>query len=96
MDTGSIYAAAKELLDRFDLAGRRVRLTGVAVAGLYATDATETLPLLPDASADRKRRLEEVVAAVSERFGRAAMKRAARLEADAPRAIVAPSRSRPR
>jgi hypothetical protein len=51
---------------------------------------------LPDASADRKRRLEEVVAAVSERFGRAAMKRAARLEADAPRAIVAPSRSRPR
>jgi DNA polymerase-4 len=65
-DTQSIFDAAKELLDRFPLQGRRVRLTGVGVAEL----AEEPPPtLFPNRTAERRHKLEEVLAEVSAKFG---------------------------
>lgn len=84
VDTDSIYGAARSLLDRIPLAGRAVRLVGVSVTQLVepATQpAAATLSLFPDTS-QRRRRLEEVVARVSERFGGKGITRAALLEDD--------------
>jgi DNA polymerase-4 len=65
-DTGTLYTAAKALLARFDGIERGVRLTGIAVAGL----TREAPPVLfPDAQADKRRKLEAVIAGVSDRFG---------------------------
>lgn len=75
-DADSIHEAANELLDRLALRGRRVRLLGVAVADLGAGGAGRTLPLFPDPTLDRRRRLQEVVASVEDRFGRAGITRA--------------------
>lgn len=75
-DVDSIFEAAKELLDRVELRGRRVRLLGVAVADLTAGGAGRTLSLFPDPKLDRRRRLQEVVASVEDRFGRAGITRA--------------------
>lgn len=65
-DTGTIYEAAKELLARFEGIERGVRLTGISVAGL----GREAPPVLfPNEQAEKRRKLEEVIAGVSERFG---------------------------
>jgi DNA polymerase-4 len=78
-DLDSIHEAATDLLDRLDLRGRRVRLLGVAMADLTAGGAGRTLPLFPDPELDRRRRLQEVVASVEDRFGRAGITRASLL-----------------
>jgi DNA polymerase-4 len=75
-DTDSIHRAATSLLDRFELAGRAVRLTGVAVEGL---EDGPVRSLFPDEAAARRRKLEEVVAKVSDRFGRGGLTRASLL-----------------
>jgi DNA polymerase-4 len=66
-DTDAIYRAAVELLGRIPLESRRVRLTGVSVGGIEA--GGPPLRLVPDADAEKRRRLEDVSARISERFG---------------------------
>jgi DNA polymerase-4 len=78
-DTDSIYGAACTLLGRVVLAGRAARLIGVAVGHLAEQLPLEELSLFPEAS-QRRRRLEEVVAKVAERFGGKGITRAALLE----------------
>ena len=56
-DVDSIYEAGRDLLDRFQLRGRPVRLLGVAVADLTAGGVGQTLTLFPDEKLDRRRRL---------------------------------------
>lgn len=87
-DTDSIFRAAKGLLDRVALEGARVRLTGISVGGLGSGPPPPTL--FPDRTAERRLRLEQVVASVGDRFGDARITRAALLER--PRTRVAPGR----
>lgn len=79
-DVDSIFEAAKEQLDRFLLGGRRIRLLGVAVADLTAGGVGQNLSLFRDEKMDRRRRLQEVVASVEDRFGRAGITRASLAE----------------
>jgi len=79
-DTDSIYAAATSLLDRFAIEGQRVRLTGVSVSGLI--EGPPPRALFPDPVQDRRRRLEEVVGKISDRFGANRVTRAALLDGD--------------
>jgi DNA polymerase-4 len=65
-DTDAIHQAALRLLARVPLEARRVRLTGVSVGGL-AAGAPPPL-LLPDARAEKRRRLEEVALQIAHRF----------------------------
>jgi DNA polymerase-4 len=81
VDTDSIYTTAKSLLDRFQLTGRAARLIGVAVADLSEDLPAEELSLFPDPS-QKRRRLEEVVARVADRFGDKRITRAALLEGE--------------
>jgi len=88
-DVDSIFETAKDLLDRFALRGRPIRLLGVAVADLTAGGAGQTMSLFPDARLDRRRRLQAVVASVEDRFGRAGIKRASLLaEPESPGAAL--------
>jgi DNA polymerase IV len=64
--TDAIHDAAVALVASLPLANRRVRLTGVSVSGLVATNAARTL--FPDARADKRRALEEVTARIADRF----------------------------
>jgi len=66
-DTDSIYAAARACLARFPDEPRRVRLTGVSVSDLSPGPPQDGL--FPDPEATRRRRLEEAVAQVTDRFG---------------------------
>jgi DNA polymerase-4 len=66
-DTDAIYRAAVALLARLPLESRRVRLTGVSVGGLEA--GGPPLTLIPDVEAEKRRRIEQVSARISERFG---------------------------
>lgn len=73
-DTDSIYDAARAQLDRFDLAGRRVRLTGVSV-----TDLVQGPPprlLFEDARVEKRRRVQQAVDAIADRFGASGVTRA--------------------
>lgn len=79
-DTGSIYEAARGLLDRFDLTNVRVRLTGVAVAELIEGPPPRTL--FPDPAAEKRRKLESLVANVADKFGGAGITRATLLESE--------------
>lgn len=79
-DTDSIFEAARSLVARFPLAGRRFRLTGVSVAGLR--DGLPTPTLFPDAVADRRRKVEQVTADVVDRFGALGLTRAALVDPD--------------
>jgi DNA polymerase-4 len=65
-DTDAIYRTAVALLARLPLESRRVRLTGVSVSGL---EPGPPLTLIPDAGSDRRRRVEEIAAQISQRFG---------------------------
>jgi DNA polymerase IV len=75
-DTTSIYAAAQRLLAKFEGIERGVRLTGISVAGL-SEEAPKTL--FPDEAADKRRKLEEVIAGVSDRYGDVQLTRASLL-----------------
>lgn len=79
-DTHSIYAAARELLDRFPEERQGVRLTGVAVAGFVEGEPPPTL--FPDEKSERHRKLDEVRARVSGKFGDKGLTLAAILEDD--------------
>jgi DNA polymerase IV len=75
-DTSSIHAAAQRLLVKFEGIERGVRLTGISVAGL-SDEAPKTL--FPDQAAEKRRRLEEVIAGVSDRYGDVQLTRASLL-----------------
>ena len=79
-DTDAIYGTAKQLLARFDLAGQRVRLTGVQVSGLVPRESTRTL--FPDEEREKRKKLEDVRAALRDRFGKGALTRATLLDDD--------------
>jgi DNA polymerase-4 len=66
-DTDAIYRTAVALLAHVPLQSRRVRLTGVSVSGIEP--GGPALALLPDAEAERRRRVEEIAAKISQRFG---------------------------
>jgi DNA polymerase-4 len=79
-DTTTIYETAKALLDRFDLAGARVRLVGLSVSELCEKSAQPTL--FVDAEQERRKRLESVFAKVGEKFGRGSITRATLLDGE--------------
>jgi DNA polymerase-4 len=72
-DTDSLHQAAARLLERFPLEARRVRLTGLSVAGMVAGAPP---PLLVPGVADRRARLERVTADIARRFDDRAVTRA--------------------
>jgi DNA polymerase-4 len=74
MDTDAIFAAASVLLDRMALAGRPVRLTGVAVSGLGTGPVQRSL--FGDALRDKREAIEATTAKIRERFGRQSLTRA--------------------
>jgi DNA polymerase-4 len=76
-DTDSIFAIVRTLLGRFDLS-RPVRLTGVSVADLRAEGATTSLFAEP--IGEKRRRIEQVSMAITDRFGARGIRRAALLE----------------
>jgi DNA polymerase-4 len=82
-DVGSLHHAAKALLDR--VPPGRVRLLGIAAAGLGPAPEAESGALFPEADTARRRRLEAVVLASGDRFGAQGLTRAALLEGSAPR-----------
>ena len=70
----TIYAAAKGLLDKVAIEGRRFRLTGVGVSGFGAADQPHqlALPGTEDEGAEeqaRSRKLQEVMTGVRGKFG---------------------------
>jgi DNA polymerase-4 len=78
-DTDAIHRAAVELLSRMPLADRRIRLTGVSVSGIVAGPPPRTL--LPDAQADKLRKVEQVATRIAERYkNEGAVTRASLLE----------------
>jgi DNA polymerase-4 len=82
-DTDSIHRAAMELLSRVPLDGRRVRLTGVSASGLV--DGAPEPALFPDATAERRRRVEELTTRIADRFGDEHVTRATLLHKGAPK-----------
>jgi DNA polymerase-4 len=75
-DTDAIFAAASELLDRFDDLDAGVRLTGVS-ASVFAGD--REAELFPDRDRVRRERLASTSRALRERFGAAGLTRASLL-----------------
>lgn len=67
-DATSLFEAARELLDRFVIAGRRIRLTGVSAGDLSTGVAQPTL--FSDPKRERRRAVESVVAELRDRFGK--------------------------
>jgi DNA polymerase-4 len=66
-DATTLFRNARELLDRFPLVGRRVRLTGVSAGELSEADPQHEL--FADASIARRRAIESVTADLRQRFG---------------------------
>lgn len=83
-DTMGLFNAAKTLLDRVPKG--RVRLLGISAATLSPLGGAEaaTMSLFPDAAPERRRRLEEVVLKVGDRFGGQGLRRASLLEEKEP------------
>ena len=78
-DTGSIYAAARALLDKIDLRGARIRLTGVSVSELL--DGPPPPTLFPDVAAKKRQKLESVLAEAADRYGGKPLTRATLIDA---------------
>lgn len=78
-DATSLFEAARSLLDRFPIAGRRVRLTGVSAGELSEGVAQPTLFASPER--ERRRAVESVTAELGKRFGKAGVTRADLLDA---------------
>lgn len=77
-DTDSIYRAARGLLSRLELEGRRVRLTGISAGGLVPGAPEPTL--FADPRVEGRRKIEAVVAEIAAKYGsERAMTRAALL-----------------
>lgn len=83
-DTRTIHAAALVLLDRFPLAGARVRLTGVAAHDLGPAQAAQP-SLFRDEQQERRRELEALLLRAKARFGDTPITFATLLEDRAPR-----------
>jgi DNA polymerase-4 len=66
-DTGSLYAAAKTLLQQFPPDPRAVRLTGVAVT--HISDELTPLTLFPDVRAEKGRKVEQLISNIEGRLG---------------------------
>jgi DNA polymerase-4 len=83
-DTMGIFNAAKTMLDR--VPGGRVRLLGISTGALVPAGGAEavTLSLFADEAPEKRRRLEEVVLKVGDRFGGMGLTRASLLEGDEP------------
>ncbi len=83
-DRKSLFEACKVLLDRAPPG--RVRLLGVAATGLSRAAEVRgaALSLFPDEAPERRRRLEEVVARIRDRFGDDGVQPAALMEEGAP------------
>jgi DNA polymerase-4 len=79
-DTDAIFSAAKQLLDRFDLSKKRVRLTGVSATHLLEAEGAPRL--FPDPKLARGKKLEAATQALEGRFGRGKLTRAALLDLD--------------
>lgn len=77
-DTDSIYTAAKELLTRFELGKKGVRLTGIQAHKFEARGAKTTL--FPDEKIERGTKLETATQALKAKFGDATITRAALLD----------------
>ncbi len=89
-DTATLHRAAAECLARVPLEGRRVRLTGVSVAGLVEEGPVPTL--FPDASTEKRRTLETLTARIADKYGdERAVTRATLLEGPAPAPRAAPT-----
>jgi DNA polymerase-4 len=73
-DTRTLHQAAMTLLERIDLHGRSVRLTGVAVTDLCTQPP---LLLLPEPELGKRKKLEELMLKVQDRFGETGLQRAA-------------------
>jgi DNA polymerase-4 len=83
VDSGAaLYRVACEMLHDLSLAGRRVRLVGVGATNLVAGDEEVQLPLFPDDSLERSRRVDRALDAIRDRFGRDAITRARLLRDD--------------
>ncbi len=83
-DTTSIHRAACALLDKIELEGRRVRLTGVSVSNLVDAERAPRL-LFPDEAKGKRDALEKVALAATARFGQKALVHAETLGARARR-----------
>jgi len=79
-DTGSIHETACELLRRFPATSSGIRLSGVSVSDLVEAPPERTL--FPEPARERRHRLEQVTAALKDRFGTAAPTRASLLKSD--------------
>lgn len=77
-DTVTIHHAACSLLDRIDLKGRGVRLTGVQVSGIVA-EKEEQRALFADGGSQKRRQLERALLDVRARFGDSAVVQAGTL-----------------
>jgi len=73
-DTDSIYNAARELLGRFPMGGRGVRLTGVTVSDLSPGPPPRTL--FVDPVQQKRQRIEELANSIRDRFGGNSLTRA--------------------
>jgi DNA polymerase IV len=78
LDATSIHEAARRLLDGFPARHGGVRLTGVSVASL--SEGPPPRLLLGGEVAEKRQKVEELVARVKERFGAEGMTRATLLE----------------
>ena len=74
-DTPTIHQVACSLLDRFELTGARIRLTGVSVFDLGPAGGTPTL--FPDEEHEKRTKLEHLVKDLRGKFGSGAIGRAA-------------------
>lgn len=77
-DATSLFEAARELLDRFPVVGRRVRLTGLSASEL--SDGARQGALFTDPTKERRRAVETAVAELRERFGARGVTRAELLD----------------
>ena len=78
-DTDSIYAAALELLGRFEHLERGIRLTGVSASHLSEEPPAPTL--FPDERKTKSTKIEDVTQALRAKFGKSVLKRGALVDA---------------
>jgi len=83
-DTRSLHEACRALLARFPLAGKRVRLTGVAAHDPMPVDAIQPT-LFRDEVGERRREVENVLLRAKRRFGEAPITFASLLEDTTPK-----------
>ncbi|MEA3369222.1 MAG: DNA polymerase IV [Candidatus Ratteibacteria bacterium] len=71
----TIYQTAKRLFNNFNLKGRKIRLIGIKVSNLDSRNGNESL--FNDIVDEKKERIHQAVDKIKEKFGEAAIRRAA-------------------